>query len=101
MDLFIVAMMVGVLVVGGTWMGYRTSGGRIWSPLWTAFSLTAAALLFIVAGSTGYELQGGIPFSRASSFTGSVVWWEIGAGVTLVLVAAPLWLVALRRIQAS
>jgi hypothetical protein len=101
MEPFIVIVAVAALLVGGTWMQYRASGGRTWSPLWTAFSLTAAALLFLTAGFTGYELQGGIPFSRASSFTGAVVWWEVGAALGLALIALPLWRVALRRIQAS
>jgi hypothetical protein len=94
-------VVLAVLVLGGglTWMQYRRSNGRIWSPLWTAFSLTAAALLLLAAGFAGYELQGGIPFSRAAAWTGTVVWWQVAAGSALVIVATPLWLVGLRRIE--
>jgi len=35
---------------------YKQSGGRAWSPLWMAFSTTAAAVLFLVAGTIGSEL---------------------------------------------
>jgi hypothetical protein len=101
MESFIVVLTVGVLLAGGTWMQHRLSGGRMWSPLWVAFSLTAAALLFLTAGFTGYELRGGLPFSRASSFTGRVVWEQAGAGVALALIAVPLWIVSLRRLRAD
>jgi hypothetical protein len=101
MESVIVVLTVGVLLAGGTWIQHRLSGGRMWSPLWVAFSLTAAALLFLTAAFTGYELQGGLPFSRASSFTGRVVWGQAGAGLALALIAAPLWFVALRRLRAD
>lgn len=101
MESFIVVLTVGVLFAGGTWMQHRLSGGRMWSALWVAFSLTAAAILFLTAGFTGYELQGGLPFSRASSYTGEVVWEHAGAGVALALIAAPLWIVSLRRLRSD
>lgn len=101
MESIIVVVTVGVLFAGGTWVQHRLSGGRMWSPLWVAFSLTAAALLFVTAGFTGYELHGGLPFSRASSFTGRVVWEQAGAGIVLALIAAPAWMVSLRRLRAD
>jgi hypothetical protein len=90
-------VMVGVFI----WLQYRVTGGRTWSPLWTAFSLTAGAILFVVAGVTGYRLQGGVPFSRAASWTGSPIWGEVWAGVALVLIALPLWRVGWRRLRAG
>jgi hypothetical protein len=32
---------------------YRSSGGRMWSPLWLAFTSTALAVVFLVAGVVG------------------------------------------------
>lgn len=101
MDALVVVLALCALAGLWIWIQYRLSGSRMWTPLWTAFSLTAGALLFLAAGATGYELQGGIPFSRASSWTGSAVWWEIGAGIVLAVIAAPLWWLGLRRINAG
>ena len=43
------------------WVMYRRSRGRTWSPLWGAFTATAVATLFVVAGALGYRLEGGVP----------------------------------------
>ena len=94
-------VLMAAVVVGVIWLQYRATGGRTWSPLWTAFSLTAGALLFVAAGVTGYRLQGGVPFSRAASWTGSPIWGEVWVGIALVIIALPLWWVGWRRLRAG
>jgi uncharacterized protein YqgC (DUF456 family) len=48
-----------VLAIGLAWYWflYKSSNGRLWSPLWIAFGTTAQALVLIVAGVTGYALD--------------------------------------------
>ena len=36
------------------WWMYRLGGRRMQSPLWYAFTTTAAAALFLISGSVGY-----------------------------------------------
>ena len=82
------------------WFVYRRSHGRSLSPLWGAFTATAVAVLFVVAGASGYRLQGGVPFTIAAGWSGTVLWSEIWVGIGTALIAAYLWhrgLCSLRR----
>ena len=58
---------------------YKRSGGRAWSPLWMAFSTTAAAVLFLVAGTIGYTLSRHDRFVADTAWAGGVIWWEIAS----------------------
>jgi hypothetical protein len=67
------------------------------SPLHFAFSFTAAAMLFIVAGAMGYT------FSRQvghywGHWTGAPVGWQIALGAACAVVAAMYWRRALRQV---
>jgi hypothetical protein len=83
------------------WVMYRRSRGRTWSPLWGAFTATAVAMLFLVAGTLGYRLRGGVPFTIAGAWSGTVVWSEIWVGVAVALIAIYLWRRGLRSLRRS
>ncbi len=79
---------------------YKRSGGRAWSPLWMAFSTTAAAVLFLVAGTIGYTLSRHDRFVADTAWAGGVIWWEIGVGLGAAILAAYFWRKGLQRIRA-
>src|SRR6185312_16789275 len=56
------------------WFLQVHSGGRARSPLWMAFSLTAASMLYLVAGFVGYTLDRHDRFVARTAWTGSVIW---------------------------
>ena len=59
-----VFIVVGLLAlaVGWHYFTYRLSGRPLWNPLWMAFTLTAVALVYGVAGLLGYEVPRHNPF---------------------------------------
>ena len=83
------------------WFVYRRSHGRSLSPLWGAFTATAVAVLFVVAGAGGYRLHGGVPFTIAAAWSGTVLWSEIWVGIGTALIAAYLWHRGLRSLRRS
>ena len=83
------------------WFVYRRSHGRSLSPLWGAFTATAVAVLFLVAGALGYRLEGGVPFAIAAAWSGTVLWSEIWVGIGAALIAAYLWHRGLRSLRRS
>jgi hypothetical protein len=90
---------VVVVVVGWHWFINVQSGGRARSPLWGAFTATAVAILFIVAGAVGYKLTHGIPFTHSLEWTGRVLWSEIAVGVGAGVAAIFFWRAGLRSIR--
>ena len=98
-----IAIFVGFVAVLAVWQTfvYRQSGGRIRSPLWGAFTATAVAILFVVAGAVGYKLTHGIPFTHRNEWTGQVLWSQIAVGAVAALVAVFLWRAGLRSIRAG
>jgi hypothetical protein len=83
------------------WVLYRRARARTWSPLWGAFTATAVAMLFVVAGALGYRLEGGVPFTIAAAWSGTVLWSEIGVGIGVALIAIYLWHRGLRSLRRS
>ncbi len=77
------------------------SQGRIWTPLWTAFSTTLVAALFLISGTVGLAFGKGDRLIRNTSWTGEVIWWQIGVGVGAALVAAVLWRKGIKQIRAE
>jgi hypothetical protein len=77
---------------------HRASGGRIWSPLWMAFSATAASMLFVVAGAIGYTLSRRDRFVAETAWSDGVIWWQVLVGLALVPLALILWRVGLRSL---
>jgi hypothetical protein len=92
---------VVVVVVGWHWFINVQSGGRARSPLWGAFTATAVAILFVVAGAVGYKLTHGVPFANRLEWTGRVLWSEIWVGAAAAVVAVFLWRAGLRSIRTS
>src|SRR5262245_19850757 len=94
-----VAFALGVLavIVGWNVFFYKQSGGRIWSPLWMAFGTTAAAALYLVAGTIGYILDRHDRFIAHTAWAGRVIWPEIATGL-LGVVGAYFWRRGLRSI---
>ena len=96
-----IAIFLAFVAVLALWQSfvYRQSGGRLRSPLWGAFTATAVALLFVVAGVVGYKLTHGVPFTHRNEWTGQVLWSQIAVGGFAALVAAFLWRAGLRSIR--
>jgi len=83
------------------WLLYRRSSGRTWSSLWGAFTATAVAILFVVAGALGYRLERGVPFTITAAWSGQVLWSEIWVGTGVALLAIYLWQRGLRSLRRS
>jgi hypothetical protein len=90
-----VLVILGIVAfVAGWWyLEYRVGRGRRFSPLWMAFSFTAAAVLFLTTGVAGYVLDKQDRFA----YTGEVIWSQVAIGLGAAVLAALLWTLALRR----
>src|SRR4029453_9601989 len=91
MDRAIPVLVIVALVVGWNFFVYKQSGGRMWNPLWIAFSTTALAVLFVGAGAIGYTLSRHDRFVAHTAWTGHVIWSEVGIGLLAGLVAVEFW----------
>jgi hypothetical protein len=93
-----VAAVVAILVIagGGAWVQYRLSRGRLYSPLWMAFSATFAANLFIVTGLLGINLSRHPRFIVGTQ--SAVIWPQVIIGVALLPATVYLWRRALRSL---
>ena len=89
------------LLVAWYWFVEKKSGARSRTPLWGAFSTTSAAILFLVAGTVGYKLNHGVPFTIRDAWSGQVIWSEIWVGAGLALIAIYLWRAGLRSLRLS
>ena len=78
------------------WWMYRLGGRRMQSPLWYAFTTTAAAALFLISGSVGYTLRKGLPLFAAARWSDGVIWSQVGVGLAFVPVAVFCWRKAIR-----
>jgi hypothetical protein len=96
-----IAIFAAFVTVLALWQSFlhRQSGGRLRSPLWGAFTATAVAILFIVAGAAGYKLTHGIPFANRLEWTGRVLWSEIAVGAVVGAAAIFFWRAGLRSIR--
>jgi hypothetical protein len=87
------------VVLMWNWFLHKRSDFRMWSPAWLAFTLTTAAVIFMVAGATGFILDKRTRFFAGTSWSSSVIWWEVGVGVVLVPVAVWSWMLAHRDLE--
>ena len=99
MEQFVPLLIVVTFVVAWAWFLRQRSGSRAWSPLWLAFSATALAALFLGAGTIGYILSKRDRFVAGTSWSETVLWWEVGVGIALIPVAIYLWRRGLRSIS--
>jgi succinate dehydrogenase hydrophobic anchor subunit len=92
-------LILAAVLVAWQWLVPASSRRR--SPLWGAFTATALAILFLTAGTAGYELSHGVPFTSSGAWTGNVIWSQIWMGAAIALVAAHLWRLGLQSIRRS
>jgi hypothetical protein len=64
------------------------------------FTLTIASLIFLVAGTTGYNLNRHNRFVDGTGWSDTVIWWQVGVGFALLPLAALFWHRARRLINA-
>ncbi len=91
MERAIPVLVIVALVVAWNVLVYKQSGGRMWNPLWLAFSITAVAIVYVVTGVIGYTLDRHDRFVAHTPWAGHVIWSEIVVGVLAGLVAVHFW----------
>ena len=91
-------VIVGIVVVWYVFINEQ-SKGRMWTPLWLAFSVTAMAILYVGAGATGYMLSRRDRFVAQTAWAGHVIWWEVAIGVVAGLVAILFWRKGLQALR--
>jgi hypothetical protein len=101
MDRVVSLLIVVAVLVAWLWLVPAGARSRRQSPLWGAFTATAAAILFVTAGAVGYKLNHGLPFTVTSAWTRSVIWSQVWVSLAAALAAAPLWRVGLQSIRRS
>lgn len=68
-------------------------------PVPLACSATAVAALFLGAGVSGRTLNRHDAFVAGTAWTGAIIWWQVGVGVALLVLAAWFWRRAIRSLQ--
>ena len=95
-----IAVLLGLaLVLGWNVLIYKQSAGRMWHPLWIAFSLTAFAVISVGAGAIGYTLDRHDRFVAHTAWAGHVIWSEIAVGCFAGLLALYFWRKGLQRVR--
>jgi hypothetical protein len=96
-----VLIVAGVLAFFVAWnyFIYRRSGRPLWNPLWMAFTITAVALLYGVAGAFGYEVPRHNPFiDHPAVWVGHVVWPQVELAAGMALISVFFWRQGLKRL---
>jgi hypothetical protein len=99
MEPLVLILAIVMILSTGVWFQYRLSRGRMWTPLWLAFTATAASIMFIVAGTMGYDLDTHSMFIARTPWSPAVIWWEVGVGLVLSVLSAFLWRQGVRSQQ--
>ena len=81
---------IAALIVGWWFLQFKLSRGRAFSAPWLAFSATAAALFFSLAGLSGYTLNKSERMVHGA-WTGSILWHQVAAGAVVGLIALYFW----------
>jgi hypothetical protein len=83
----------------GTYRLHKRSGRPLWNPLHVAFTLTAVALLYGVAGFMGYVVPRHNPFiDHPAVWVGHVVWPQVAWASAALLLSGFFWWRGLRRL---
>lgn len=92
-------IVLGIIALSFGWhfFVYRQSGRPWWNPLWVAFTITGAAVLYVVAGTIGYALGRQNLFAAHSGWAGHVIWPQIAIGLAMGLASVFFWRKGLRR----
>jgi hypothetical protein len=99
MDRVIPVLVIVAIVLGWNGLIYKQSAGRMWNPLWIAFTLTGLAVLNVVAGAIGYTLDRHDRFVAHSAWAGHVIWSQIEVGILAGLGALYFWRKGLQGIR--
>ena len=86
----IAVLFIVTLVAGWGFVQFRVGRGRAFSAPWLAFSATAAALFFSMAGLSGYTLDKSERMMHGA-WTGSILWHQVGAGAVAGVIALYFW----------
>ena len=86
---------IAALVFGWWFLNFKVNRGRAFSAPWLAFSATAAALFFSMAGLSGYTLNKSERMIHGA-WTGSILWHQVGAGAVAGVIALYFWRRTLR-----
>jgi hypothetical protein len=78
------------------WWINRVRGPRAQSPLWYAFTTTAAAAVFLLSGLIGFGLQKGPPLFSDARWVDAVIWPQVWVGLACAAVAVVCWRRAIR-----
>jgi hypothetical protein len=95
-------IIAGVIAFLAAWTYFmvKLSGRPWWNPLWTAFTLTAVALLYGLGGLIGYDIPRHNPFiGRRAEFVGHVVWPQVQMAAAFALGSVFFWWQGLRRLS--
>lgn len=95
----LIAAGVVAFIVGWNYFAYRRSGRPLWNPLWIAFTLTAVALVYGIAGALGYDVPRHNPFiDHPAVWVGHVVWPQVAPAAGTLLVSMFFWRQGLKRL---
>src|SRR3954452_15261253 len=84
-------LIIAALVIGWNLWTYKHAAGPVRRPLWTAFSASAAAVLYAGAGLIGYTLDRHDRFVAHTAWAGHVIWSEVAIGLLAAGVAVYFW----------
>ena len=74
-----------------SWLVYSRSPRRKATPAYMAFSATAVAALFLLAGFAGFNLSTRHRFLTGTAWSDGVIWWQVGIGLALVPLVVYFW----------
>ena len=82
----LIGVMVAVVVVS-TRLHSRSSPGRPGWQYQRVFSVGFAGLLFLIAGLAGWDLKYSHGWFQGTTWADGPIWWQVGLGTGLVLLA--------------
>jgi hypothetical protein len=82
----LIGMMIATIAVGvnlGSWW-WPARPGREYQRV---FSVAAAGLLFLIAGLVGWDLSHSHGWFQGTRWVDGPIWWQVGTGTALLLLA--------------